>query len=417
MKKVISVSLALVLVLALTTTGVFAAGQGYGLGQAKQGFSDTKGHWGDAAITNLQGLGILNGYADGTFRPDEVLTAEQLAVILEALTEKRLGIDDEGAATLEEEDMDALAGVPKWARESVGKGVKNGYLNMKRFHSGEQCDRLTAMVQLAKALGLAPVTNFENNPFKDRGLMNDEDFGYVMALYQAGFIKGYPDGNFNPNGLLNRAQIASIIDGIFEEPDEDSPDTTAPVWPTASAITASAITTTGLTLKWNAATDAEGVALYRIQYTLDNVAKERFAYTSRTAAITGLQAGTQYTFTVQARDAAGNWSTGLSVTVTTKTSADTTAPVWPTGSAITVSAVTTEGLTLRWNAAEDEEGVALYRIRYTVKNVLQERLAYANRTAVITGLQAGTEYTFTVQARDAAGNWSAGLSITAATED
>ena len=58
-----------VLVLALTTTGVFAAGQGYGSGQGKQGFSDTKGHWGDAAITNLQGLGILNGYADGTFAP------------------------------------------------------------------------------------------------------------------------------------------------------------------------------------------------------------------------------------------------------------------------------------------------------------------------------------------------------------
>lgn len=50
------------------------------------GFSDISGHWAEGYILKAQGAGILNGYSDGTFRPNQVLTrAEAVTMINRAL--------------------------------------------------------------------------------------------------------------------------------------------------------------------------------------------------------------------------------------------------------------------------------------------------------------------------------------------
>ncbi len=409
MKKILSMSLVLALMVATVTGSAFAGqGNGNGNGQDKKEFKDTQGHWGSQAILKLQDLDILHGYADGTFRPDSTLTPEELAVMIDSLVEKRLGSQDDENLTLNEDEEEYLAGIPSWAKNAVRKGLKHDYLEMGRFHSETQCNRLTAVVQLAKALGLEPVTDFTENPFKDRGLMSDEDFGYVLALYNAGVIKGYPDGNFNPNALVNRAQMASIIAHIFDDEDETSSDTTKPVWPVNSSITASAITSNSLTLKWTAASDNEGVAVYKISYSLNSVNKEKFAYTNRTANITGLDADEEYNFTVEARDAAANWSTGgPSVKVSTLESSDTSKPSWTSGAALTVTNASSTALTLNWPDANDNIGVTGYKV-YQNGNLLKTLNADQNETQ-ITGLTADTEYTFSVKAGDAAGNWSDSL--------
>ncbi|MNC57182.1 Cellulosome-anchoring protein precursor [compost metagenome] len=51
------------------------------------GFTDVAaGHWALSAILQAQGAGILNGYADGTFRPGKAVTrAEAVTAINRAL--------------------------------------------------------------------------------------------------------------------------------------------------------------------------------------------------------------------------------------------------------------------------------------------------------------------------------------------
>jgi chitodextrinase len=124
--------------------------------------------------------------------------------------------------------------------------------------------------------------------------------------------------------------------------------------------------------------------------------------TGTTATVTGLNASTTYTFTVKARDAAGNVSAAsnaLNVT-TNAASGDTTAPSAPTN--LTSPSKTDTSVSLSWNGSTDNVGVTGYQ----VFNGSTLAATVTGTTATVTGLTASTTYTFTVKATDAAGNVS-----------
>ncbi|MEV4293246.1 discoidin domain-containing protein [Microbispora rosea] len=90
-------------------------------------------------------------------------------------------------------------------------------------------------------------------------------------------------------------------------------------------------------------------------------------------------------------------------------SGDTTAPTAPGN--LTVTAKTATSVSLSWSAASDDTGVTGYEVRRgsTVAATVQ------GTTHTVTGLSPATAYTFTVTARDAAGNVSPasnGVSVT-----
>ncbi|MET7678093.1 carbohydrate binding domain-containing protein [Streptomyces seoulensis] len=81
-------------------------------------------------------------------------------------------------------------------------------------------------------------------------------------------------------------------------------------------------------------------------------------------------------------------------------SGDTQAPSTPSG--LTSTGKTANSVSLKWNAATDNVGVTAYDI-YSGSNQV---LSVSGTTATVSGLSPSTAYTFTVKARDAAGNTS-----------
>jgi endoglucanase len=183
-------------------------------------------------------------------------------------------------------------------------------------------------------------------------------------------------------------------------------DDQAPSAPTGLAATER--TATSISLQWTASTDDVGVTAYDVY-----LGTALAGTTSGTSFnVTGLSAGTSYTFTVKARDDAGNASAASSpVTASTLApSGDTQAPSAPTGLAATERAATS--ITLGWTASTDNVGVTAYDI-YRGTALAGTALG---TSFTVTGLSPDTAYTFTVKARDAAGNVSAASSpVTAST--
>ena len=167
--------------------------------------------------------------------------------------------------------------------------------------------------------------------------------------------------------------------------------------PTApGAPTAANITQTTIDLSWAASSDNVGVTGYDVLSGGDVVASSEGASTT----VTGLTANTEYTFTVVAKDAAGNVSDASpAVTAKTLASPDTQKPTAPGNLRSTGASENSVGLA--WDASEDNVGVTGYVVTYGSETVEVE-----GTSTTVTGLAENTEYTFTVVAKDAAGNTS-----------
>jgi chitin-binding protein len=188
-----------------------------------------------------------------------------------------------------------------------------------------------------------------------------------------------------------------VVDVNLQNEGPVQPDTVAPSVPTN--VASASQTPTSIDLTWNAATDNIGVHhydLYRNGVKVQTV-------TGTTTTDNGLTANTAYTYTVKAVDSAGNTSNeSAPITVKTKElpAVDTVAPSAPTSLHSMGETETT--IDLMWNAATDNVGVKQYDI---YRNGVKVKTVTGTMTTD-TGLQANTEYTYTVKAVDAAGNVS-----------
>jgi chitodextrinase len=219
--------------------------------------------------------------------------------------------------------------------------------------------------------------------FTDTGLSAGTTYIYTVAACDAA-------------GNVSSAVTASVTTA-------SAPDTTPPSQPTG--FTAVATGSTAANLSWNASSDNVGVTGYIVRRNGTQIATP----TATSFSDTGLSAGTTYTYTVAARDAAGNVSSAATASVTTASAPDTTPPSQPTG--FTAVAAGSTAANLSWNASTDNVGVTGYIVR---RNGTQIATPTATNFSD-TGLSAGTTYTYTVAARDAAGNVSGAASASVTT--
>ena len=196
-------------------------------------------------------------------------------------------------------------------------------------------------------------------------------------------------------GRRSRQCVAGVSCGPVTTP--APPDTTAPTAPTD--VSALANSPTGVRLTWTAATDDVGVTGYTVSRngtplaTLGNVT----TYTDST-----VQPATAYTYVVTAFDAAANTSPGSGAAlVTTPPAPDVTAPSTPTS--LKATATSASQVSLSWTPSSDSVGVTGYSLTRngTFLATLGVVTAYTDTTA-----NPSTAYTYTLTARDAAGNVS-----------
>ncbi|WP_422090411.1 M14 family zinc carboxypeptidase [Tenacibaculum ovolyticum] len=174
-----------------------------------------------------------------------------------------------------------------------------------------------------------------------------------------------------------------------------APDTQAPTAP--SSLASSNITETSLTLNWVASTDNVAVTSYDVYNGSTKIGTTTNATTYN---VTGLTAATAYTFSVKAKDAAGNISLASNTLNVTTNAPDTQAPNAPID--VTASNITQTTATLNWTASTDNVAVTAYEVFNGATSIA----IVSGTSANITGLTANTSYTYTVKAKDAAGNVS-----------
>lgn len=180
-----------VLLFSLFPTGSAAAGP----------FPDVEsGDWYCEAVEYLTGLGILNGYPDGCFHPDDPLTEAQFLKMI--------------FANLAESVSEGEAWWEPWFRAAEQAGLVT---EEDRAKMEEPVTRYRAAELLA---GLELLTPEEQNRI-DRETIRSEikDFSEIpepsreaiLLTYGAGILLGSTDGCYHGGDELNRAQGAIIV--------------------------------------------------------------------------------------------------------------------------------------------------------------------------------------------------------------
>ena len=201
----------------------------------------------------------------------------------------------------------------------------------------------------------------------------------------------------NDNPSKPSVHVTPIITYV----DKSAADTEAPTAPTN--VTTTDITTTTAKVTWTAPTDNVGVAGYNV-YVNDSETpvNGETLVTGTEYELKDLTAGTGYTVTVKAVDAAGNVSDGAAHTFTTNNAADTEAPSAPTN--VVVTDVTTTTAKVTWSEAKDNVGVVGYNV-YLNEAKVNETLITTTEYD-LTALTEETNYSVKVTAVDAAENES-----------
>ena len=214
MKKPLSIILATVMLLSLLPATVFAA----------ETFSDTSGHWAEAAIETWAVHGVLLG-SYGEFRPNAPITRAELAAVLNRV----MGY----AATTDVVFDDVPVG--EWYATDIAKvyaagimlgdgdGVMRPTENITREETAVMSARAFAVL-LAIVEGDIPGGAPDPEAFPDHNSIASWASGEVYGMKAAGYIHGDQDGKFNPKANITRAEVvtmlANIVDYFYNAPGE-----------------------------------------------------------------------------------------------------------------------------------------------------------------------------------------------------
>jgi len=168
-------------------------------------FSDIASHWAKESIDRAVKLGIVNGYQDGNFRPENVVTRGEFAVMLS----RALQLEGEGDP-LSFNDLD---GIPAWAQSHVARAVAAGLIGGFEdgtFRSAGNLSRAQLAVMIARAADLK-LNEADAVTFSDGDVIPAWAQKEVAAAVKAGLIQGKEGNIFDPHATATRAQALTLI--------------------------------------------------------------------------------------------------------------------------------------------------------------------------------------------------------------
>ena len=165
------------------------------------------GHRNYAHINTLVELGIINGYSDSTFRPNNTLTRAQAAIMIA----RAIGLSTEGVSS-NFSDVPSTHAAYKFISAAQNAGIINGYSD-GTFRPNASITRaqIAIMVQRAFQVQASGTTiSFSDVP------VGYAPKSFIETLASQRIVNGYSDGTFKPTSNITRAQFSTMINNAIE---------------------------------------------------------------------------------------------------------------------------------------------------------------------------------------------------------
>lgn len=240
MKKVIIVLMVSMLCLASTTTIPPQSATA----NKKITFTDLEGHWAEEAIYAMIEQGVVNGFEDGTFRPDDPVQEDQFYKMLVMYLSAEQA---DGTRWWKSEFVD---NVSVYTRHNIYMGIPGGF----DFTNAKEGYWAQPYIDVTANLGIGFKKDDYTKPLvrKDvayiimsalRLIEHEEEYNYmnlareeiidlyklesfvhiknILQLYTKGIMKGYKDDTYRPYRLVTRAEAVVLLERILDKNKRD----------------------------------------------------------------------------------------------------------------------------------------------------------------------------------------------------
>ena len=203
--------------------------------------TDINGHWAETDILILHNEGIINGYSDGSFRPQNAIKRDEFLCIVIRLIKEHVG-EDEYHSLINSSNTDLEAwekeynkiyfnlALPNsyWAKNAMQQAVALRLLpyesNTTPFLTVEDYQKYITrgeaayiLTKTAEYYGLYADKMLHNYAIKNITdlSVNHSYRDALLNAYILGIISGYDDNTIRPNNSLNRAEAVATLIKFF----------------------------------------------------------------------------------------------------------------------------------------------------------------------------------------------------------
>lgn len=172
--------------------------------------AEIRGHWAENQLNDWIDRGLMTGYVDGTYKPNNKITRSEFV----ALVNRIYQFDEKGEADFT--DVDAESNL--WVYEEVSKAKHAGYINGfvdGSFKPNDNITRQEVAAIVSRIEKLEP--NSDSDTLKSFGDAKDipewskADIG---AVVEKGYMRGTPENEFKALTQISRAEVVTALDRV-----------------------------------------------------------------------------------------------------------------------------------------------------------------------------------------------------------
>ncbi|MBP1992187.1 DUF4838 domain-containing protein [Paenibacillus eucommiae] len=169
--------------------------------------SDLTGHWAEPVMSKWIGQGLLQGYGDNRYHPEQAATRAEFVALINQIF-KFAESSEHPFSDVKGDDWFAEA-TSKVFAAGIIEGVGDG-----RFDPNSYISREDAAVIVSRAFEIA-ISEQGTAGFTDESSISSYAVKAVNALHAQGYVQGRADQQFVPKGNITRAEIIQLIDNVM----------------------------------------------------------------------------------------------------------------------------------------------------------------------------------------------------------
>ncbi|HEY9619911.1 MAG TPA: S-layer homology domain-containing protein, partial [Crinalium sp.] len=168
--------------------------------------ADIVGHWAEPFIRSLVDRGLLSGFPDRTFRPEQYVTRVQYAAAIAKAFNFPARRQSSGFTDIQPNF---------WAAAAIAKAEQMGFIAGfpdRTFRPNQNLTRIQAIVSLVSGLGLAGGNPNSLDVYMDRAQIPSYAVNAVAIATQKRIVVNHPQSNWlEPMVDITRAEMAAMI--------------------------------------------------------------------------------------------------------------------------------------------------------------------------------------------------------------